>query len=36
MSDENDQVIICNNHGPLRIMGENVTPQDYRVLSSRR
>jgi CDGSH-type Zn-finger protein len=28
MSDENDQVIICNNNGPLRIMGENITIKD--------
>jgi len=28
MSDENDQVIICNNNGPLRITGDNITLKD--------
>ena len=28
MSDENDQVIICNNNGPLRIMGDNIILKD--------
>jgi CDGSH-type Zn-finger protein len=28
MSDENDQIIICNNNGPLRITGDNIVIKD--------
>lgn len=28
MSDENDQAIICNNNGPLRVTGENIVIKD--------
>ena len=28
MSEENDQVITCNNNGPLRITGENIVIKD--------
>jgi CDGSH-type Zn-finger protein len=28
VSDENDQAIICNNNGPLRITGENIVIKD--------
>jgi CDGSH-type Zn-finger protein len=28
MSDQNDTAIVCNNNGPLRVIGDNITIKD--------